>query len=108
VTYLKEDLCASIDENAFKLFTHNDPIRYHCLLITPHYTNGTSKRYTLQFLKNVSFDKLNSLDEALVFSGNFFEDPCLCSLLLHTLPQKLLQDENLNILIDSTVPIFES
>jgi len=35
VTYLKEDLCASIDEDAFKLFTHNDPIRYHCLLTLP-------------------------------------------------------------------------
>jgi hypothetical protein len=138
VTYLKDDLCASIDENSFKLFTHNDPIRYHCLLTlanpvnvssapdgsnlqdkalpifsfsykaNPPHHNGTSKRYTLQFLKDVSFDKLNSMDEALVFRGNFSEDPCLCSLLLHTLPQKLLQDENLNILIDSTVPIFES
>ena len=116
VTYLKDDLCASIDENSFKLFTHNDPIRYHCLLTLatpvnvssapdgsslqdkalpifsfsykanqPHH-NVTPKRYTLQFLKDVSFDKLNSMDEALVFRGNFSEDPCLCSLLLHNLP----------------------
>jgi len=139
VTYLSEDLCASVDENAFKLFTHNILIRYHCLLTLatpvnvssspdgfklqhkalpifsfsykanpPHYINGTSKWYTLQFFKDVSFDKLNYMDEALVFRGNFSEVPCLCSLLLHTLPQKPLQDEKLNIPIDSTVPIFES
>jgi len=48
------------------------------------------------------------MDESLVFRGNFSEDPCLCSLLLHNLKQELLQGENLNILIDSTVPIIES
>jgi len=42
VKYLNEDLCASIDENAFEFFTHNDPIRYHCLLILATPVNVSS------------------------------------------------------------------
>jgi len=70
--------------------------------------NGTSSRFTLQFLKEVSYDKLHSMEEGIVFRGSFSEDPCLCSLLLQTLPQKLLQDENFNIPTDSIISIFES
>ena len=137
--YRTEEFQASIDRNAFKLFTQDDPSRYHCLLTLltpvnvtsapdgsktqdkalpnfsfsykanpPHYLRGTSKSYTLQFLKDVTYDMLNSLEERLVFRGSFSEDPCLCSLLLHTLPQKLLEDKYLNASSGSIISIFES
>jgi len=60
--------------------------------IPPHYLDGTSTRFTLLFFKDVSYEMLNSMEVEIVFRGNFSENPCLCSLFLHTLPQKLHQD----------------
>lgn len=73
-----------------------------------HLTQGTSNRFTLQFLKDVSFEKLHSLAEGLAFRGGFSEDPCFLSVLLHYIPHTISQTENSGISLDSTIPIFET
>ena len=120
------------------LCTHGNLPRYHCILTllspvsvtsaldgesnktkalpifsfsykaNPPLNMGTSKRYTLQFLKDVSYEKLHALDQGLAFRGGVSEDPCLCSLLLHALPQKFLQEEHPHLSHDTIYPIFES
>ena len=139
IQYDRSEFSTSFDRKQFQLFSHSDPIRFHCLLTLlspvnvssapdgttkqdkalpvfsfsykanpPHFMRGTSSRLTLQFLKDVSYGKLHSMEEGLVLRGGFSEDPCLCSLLLHYLPQQLIAAENLNISPDLIIPIFES
>jgi hypothetical protein len=135
VEYDKEKMNLSIDQNNFKLFPYGDPILYHCLLTLvhptvvtsspgglidnsspiftfsykaspPRYPVGTSKRYTLQFLQDVSYEKLHTMEEGLVFRGGFPEDPCICSLLLHLIKQEATR--RLTSSRGSFIPIFES
>ena len=137
VQFNREEFCLNFDKKQFQLFSQSAPVRFHVLLTLldpvlatsvpssptskthpvfsfshkanpPRFTHGTSNRFTLQFLKDVSFDKLHSLDEGLALRGGFSEDPCLLSLLLHSILQKVTQTENSGMSLDSTTPIFET
>ena len=138
VQFNREEFCLNFDKKKFQLFPQSAPVRFHVLLTLldpvlatsvpssptsnkthpvfsfshkanpPRFTHGTSNRFTLQFLKDVSFDKLHSLDEGLALRGGFSEDPCLLSLLLHSILQKVTQTENSGMSLDSTTPIFET
>ena len=135
VEYDKEKFNSSFDQNTFRLFPHGDPVLYHCLLTLTHpivvssspggltdislpifsfaykaspprFPVGTSKRYTLQFLQDVSYESLQTMQEGLVFRGGFPEDPCICSLLLHLIKQEATR--RLTSSRGSFIPIFES
>ena len=73
----------------------------------PRYPVGTTKRYTLQFLKDVSYGTLSTMQEKLVFRGGFPEDPCICSQLLHII-NKEASSRLLTPTTGSFTPIFES
>jgi hypothetical protein len=137
IQFNREEFCLQFDKKQFQLYPQSAPGRFHFLLtlLTPalvtsvpssptigshpifsfsHKANppkfplGTSNRFTLQFFKDVSFDKLHSLDEGLALRGGFSEDPCLLSLLLHSILQKVTHTENSGMSLDSTTPIYET
>jgi len=63
--YQREEFCASFDGNVFQLFTHHDPVCYHCLLTLTTPVNVTSAP-----------DGFNSEDKALpIFSFSYKANP---------------------------------
>ena len=136
IKYSKEDLAASLLSNSFKLFLHEGQFSCLISLLDPVLvssspeprigpssalpifsfsfkahkrrtkSSGTTNRYTLQFLKDTSYELLSQTKEGLALRGGFPRDPSACSHFLQCLQQKA--QEALKLSTDSYHLIFES